>query len=170
MRLGQGLPVNMIVLTALALLALVVIGAFFITGFGEASGSVNVVEADQADCQNTCQSISMLASNYASCPSLSTNNKAIQYRACANQFGDCRVTIRSGISCSCSEGGCASSPQELCSQLCGEIGGGDCTSHGSEEFFTYCKDPGYVCVVPGCTNPDYCSCNPSGCTCVTPPS
>jgi len=110
---GQGLPVNMIVLTALALLVLVVVGAFFITGFGEASGSVSVVEASQADCQAMCQGLATSAFNYDSCADLLTNP---QYRydpaggsdyiegygpECADEFGACTVTIRRGVQCTC---------------------------------------------------------------------
>ena len=167
---AQGLPVNMIVLTGLGLLALVVVGAFFITGFGTASESVNVIEADQADCQSLCQNINMLGTNYADCASLSTNRQVYNYGPCALQYGDCRVTIRAGRTCSCGPVGCAGSPQELCSQLCGGVSGASCAEM-SGEYFTYCNVPTHNCLPgSGCTAPDFCSCNPSGCTCVTPPS
>ncbi len=103
MRSGQGMPVNMIVLTALALLVLVVVGAFFISGFGQASGSVNVVNATQADCQSICQSLAAAAYNYNSCSALEANPQATSYATkCAESFGACTVTISGGVSCSCS--------------------------------------------------------------------
>jgi len=113
MRLAQGLPVNMIVLTALALLVLVVVGAFFISGFGEASGSVNVVNATQADCQGLCQGLATAAFNYDSCSALMQN---AQYddganggykNVCASEFGACTVTIRRGQQCICDETDCS---------------------------------------------------------------
>jgi len=113
MRNAQGLPVNMIVLTALALLVLVVVGAFFISGFGEASGSVNVVEADQASCQATCQGLATSAFNYQSCDDLSVNPQYISadetegYKVeCAGTYGDCTVTIRGGKQCRCGASTC----------------------------------------------------------------
>ena len=128
MRIGQGLPVNMIVLTALALLVLVVVGAFFISGFGEASSSVNVVDSDQADCQAVCQSLAASAFNYKSCGDLYTYDavsstgapKAINYleadigggNTCADNFGACTVTIGGGDSCTC--GGSLALGTQLC--------------------------------------------------------
>jgi len=106
MRRSQGLPVNMIVLTALALLVLVVVGAFFISGFGEASGSVNVVEASQADCQALCQSLAASAFNYDECVGYDTDytgfgstSKAIEYACTCNRYGACTVTLRGGDAC-----------------------------------------------------------------------
>jgi len=125
MRNAQGLPVNMIVLTALALLVLVVVGAFFISGFGEASGSVNVVDADQADCQSLCQSMAASAFNYAECTNTCEGTPATcsatgedcttdadctggykettqgeEYATtCTPNFGACTVTLRGGAQC-----------------------------------------------------------------------
>ena len=108
-RRAQGLPVNMIVLTALALLVLVVVGAFFISGFGEASGSVNVVDADQADCQSVCQSLAASAFNYNDCALVAGAPQAVDYAetvidgddgTCASLFGACTVTISGGNQCS----------------------------------------------------------------------
>jgi len=107
MRHGQGLPVNMIVLTALALLVLVVVGAFFISGFGQASGSVNIIEASQADCQAVCQSLSSSAFNYDDCITFTTvygglasTTKAKEYGCTCENYGACTVTLRNGESCS----------------------------------------------------------------------
>lgn len=111
MKTGQGLPVNMIVLTALALLVLVVVGAFFISGFGSAGASVQVVNQSQAQCQSLCQGIATSAFNYDSCGAsgLQGNPQVTQYtttKGCARDFGACRVTIKNGVSCSCSTTGC----------------------------------------------------------------
>ena len=105
MRKGQGLPVNMIVLTALALLVLVVVGAFFISGFGQASSSVNVVNATQADCQNKCQGLTSVAFNYNECDTLKTQvGQAAEYMTqCSDQFGACTVTLRNGAPCEIKE-------------------------------------------------------------------
>ncbi len=99
MRLAQGMPVNMIVLTALALLVLVVVGAFFISGFGQASSSVNVVNATQADCSAMCQGLTVSAFNYDDCDSLNNINQATTYISQCSDFGACRVTLRDGSSC-----------------------------------------------------------------------
>jgi len=106
MRKGQGLPVNMIVLTALALLVLVVVGAFFISGFGQASGSVNVIEASQADCQALCQGLAASAFNYDDCATFKLTGNAQKYwdddadeLDCDAQYGACTVTLRNGNSC-----------------------------------------------------------------------
>ncbi len=112
MMRAQGLPVNMIVLTALALLVLVVVGAFFISGFGSAAGSVNIVNATQADCQSTCQSMVSAAFNYNSCSTFATGNP--QYSTentgyadlCAAQFGACTVTLSDGSRCTCDASSC----------------------------------------------------------------
>src|SRR3989339_878302 len=101
MRRGQGLPVNMIVLTALALLVLVVVGVFFISGFGKASGSVNIIEASQADCQAVCQSLSSMAFTYNDCITfetayggLASTNPAKEYGCTCENYGSCTVTLR----------------------------------------------------------------------------
>jgi len=87
-------------LTALALLVLVVVGAFFISGFGEASGSVNIVDADQSDCQALCQSLATSAFNYDDCNTFKGTSQAITYIGdCAPNFGACTVTLRNGDSC-----------------------------------------------------------------------
>ncbi|HLE06551.1 MAG TPA: hypothetical protein VI790_04300 [Candidatus Nanoarchaeia archaeon] len=116
MRRGQGLPVNMIVLTALALLVLVVVGAFFISGFGQASGSVNIIEASQADCQALCQGLAASAFNYECCKATDTGctaqtaflntpnaqkywNTGGENLDCDGQYGACTVTLRNGNSC-----------------------------------------------------------------------
>jgi hypothetical protein len=103
MRNAQGLPVNMIVLTALALLVLVVVGAFFISGFGQATGSINIIDATQADCQNLCQSLATSAFNYDDCgdstDGFKATQKALNYACACNQFGACTVTLRGGGSC-----------------------------------------------------------------------
>ena len=104
MRRAQGLPVNMIVLTALALLVLVVVGAFFISGFGEATGSINVIDATQADCQAKCQGLATAAFNYDSCDSLAGNPQwdgDDGYSLNCGDFGACTVTIRGGVQCVC---------------------------------------------------------------------
>jgi hypothetical protein len=109
MRNAQGLPVNMIVLTALALLVLVVVGAFFISGFGQATGGIQVVNATEAECQSMCQGLATSAFNYDSCTLLETNP---QYNddagggygvQCASEYGACTVTIRGGGQCRCDE-------------------------------------------------------------------
>ena len=107
---AQGLPVNMIVLTALALLVLVVVGAFFISGFGQASSSVNIVNATQADCQSICQGLVSSAYNYDECVGYDSNtgeytgfgatSRALEYVCtCADNYGGCTVTLRDGSSC-----------------------------------------------------------------------
>ena len=104
MRIGQGLPVNMIVLTALALLVLVVVGAFFISGFGSAGASMQVVNATQAGCQSDCQSITTMAYNYNDCTELKGTTKAVDYIAdCAPSFGTCTVTLSGGATCGIKE-------------------------------------------------------------------
>ncbi len=108
MRKAQGMPVNMIVLTALALLVLVVVAAFFITGFGQASGSIQTVEKSQADCQGYCQSLSISAFNYASCAELyaAGAGPAKNYIDNCDEYGSCRVSIRGGKSCVCGPTAC----------------------------------------------------------------
>ncbi len=109
MSKAQGLPVNMIVLTALALLVLVVVGAFFISGFGSAGASMQVTNATQAECQAKCQGIVTSAFNYETCNALEGNPQVEEYIAtdgCASQFGACTVTVRGGVSCACDIGGC----------------------------------------------------------------
>jgi len=114
MRNAQGMPVNMIVLTALALLVLVVVAAFFITGFGQASGSIQTVEKSQADCQGYCQSLSISAFNYADCASLyiaasgtiPSSGPGKNYVETCDQYGACRVSIRGGKSCVCGPTAC----------------------------------------------------------------
>jgi hypothetical protein len=99
-RRAQDLPVNMIVLTALALLVLVVVGAFFISGFGQASSSVNIIPADQAECNGICNTLTTSAFNYNDCDSFTGINQAILYGTqCANSYGACTVTLRNGDSC-----------------------------------------------------------------------
>lgn len=165
------MPVNMIVLVALGLLALVVIGSFFISGFGEASASVNVVDADQADCQSLCQSLSMIAQNYNTCPDINENIKFSEWRVslCYN-FGDCVVNARRQSNCRCTVSGCAGSPLELCEELCGEfqaIGGSACSSHGTETYFTYCS-VSHECPVNSddCDNGCLCNGGTDECGCV----
>ncbi|MFA5406488.1 MAG: hypothetical protein WC307_03985 [Candidatus Nanoarchaeia archaeon] len=107
-RKAQDLPVNMIVLTALALLVLVVVGAFFISGFGQASSSVNIIEADQAECQSICQTLVTTAFNYnvdvawdednAVYTGLGYTNKAKEYACRCVNYGACTVTLRDGSS------------------------------------------------------------------------
>ncbi|MFA5406489.1 MAG: hypothetical protein WC307_03990 [Candidatus Nanoarchaeia archaeon] len=132
MRLGQGMPVNMIVLTALALLVLVVVGAFFISGFGQAGSSINIVEASQAECSGICQSLVTTAFNYNSCSNLNDDvNQAITYGIqCAPNYGACTVTLRNGDSCSIDVVACDDET--------------DCTVVGD-------------CTVPTCTS-GYCVC------------
>jgi len=122
MRRGQGLPVNMIVLVALSLLVLVVIGSFFITGFGQAGSSINTVDADQADCQNLCQSLVMAANNYEFCTDVNQNPRYAEWAAqgCYN-FGDCTVNARKQTSCKCGQSKCAGNDETLCDDLCGEL-------------------------------------------------
>ncbi len=112
MRLAQGMPVNMIVLTALALLVLVVVGAFFISGFGQASSSVNIVDASQAECQSIRQTLTASGYNYDKCigytttdgwSGLAATNKAIEYMCRCDDFGAATVTLRDGSSCSLSK-------------------------------------------------------------------
>ncbi len=103
---AQGLPINMIVITALALLVLVVVGAFFISGFGSAGASVitalallvlvvvgaffisgfgsagasvQIVNATQAECQSVCQGLATAAFNYDTCTELEDNPQAQNY-------------------------------------------------------------------------------------------
>ena len=102
MRYGQGLPVNMIVLTALALLVLVVVGAFFISGFGQASSSVQVINATQAECNGLCQGLATTAFNYDDCDALKKTGQGVEYRTtknCDEIYGACRVTLRNGSAC-----------------------------------------------------------------------
>ena len=109
MSKAQGLPVNMIVLTALALLVLVVVGAFFISGFGSAGASMQITNATQAECQAKCQGMVASAFNYETCNTLEGNPQVAGYTAaggCATQFGVCTVTVRGGITCACDVGGC----------------------------------------------------------------
>ncbi|MBD3312742.1 hypothetical protein GF352_04800 [archaeon] len=110
MRNAQGLPVNMIVLTALALLVLVVVGAFFISGFGQAGGSVNIVEADQSACNGRCQS--MVASGFSlpECDDVEglgayTNDDGTGFSdmGCGAAFGPCYVTVQGGVTCTCND-------------------------------------------------------------------
>ena len=122
MRIGQGLPVNMIVLTALALLVLVVVGAFFISGFGSAGASMQVVNATQASCQSDCQALTTMAYNYNDCGAYGTKpasssacpgsgssglkgtTKACVYAMdCAPSFGTCTVTLTGGATCGIEE-------------------------------------------------------------------
>ncbi len=95
------MPVNMIVLTALALLVLVVVGAFFISGFGQASSNINVVDKSQAECQGICQGLATTAFNYNDCDSLRDTGQARDYSDnCASNYGTCTVTLRTGEECS----------------------------------------------------------------------
>ncbi len=101
---AQGLPVNMIVLVALALLVLVVVGAFFISGFGQASSSISIVNKTQADCQSICQGLTTAAFNYDDCDALKETQQAMSYmddpgEGCDYQYGTCTVTLRNGESC-----------------------------------------------------------------------
>ncbi len=111
----------MIVITALALLVLVVVGAFFISGFGSAGASISKVNATQADCQSKCQAIATVAYNYDSCDDetsgLIRNPQVLSYildaeddppgMGCALQFGACTVTIQGGVRCTCTTTGCS---------------------------------------------------------------
>ncbi len=100
---SQGMPVNMIVLTALALLVLVVVGAFFISGFGQASSNINVVDKSQAECQGICQGLATTAFNYNDCTSLKNTGQAKTYSDdCSGSYGACTVTLRTGEECSIS--------------------------------------------------------------------
>ncbi len=109
----------LIYITALALLVLVVVGAFFISGFGSAGASVQIVNATQAECQQMCQALTTMAYNYDVCgddygeqyntvqactntlkPGLRYTSKACEYHVrCAPQFGTCTVTLSNGATC-----------------------------------------------------------------------
>jgi hypothetical protein len=121
MRRAQGLPVNMIVLVALALLVMVVVGAFFISGFGQAAGSIQGVNATEAQCHSMCQSLVTAAFNYQRCEDLETNPQYHDDKGtddvtddtgygvqCAFEYGACTVTIRGGGRCRCDDTGCQS--------------------------------------------------------------
>jgi hypothetical protein len=104
MRNGQGMPVNVIVLTALALLVLVVVGAFFISGFGQATAGITVVERDQAQCSSICQGLAASAFNYDDCSQLKLTERATDYMGavgsgCDFDYGTCTVTLRGGNNC-----------------------------------------------------------------------
>jgi len=97
---AQGLPINLIILVALALLVLVVVGAFFISGFGEASGGVNVAGVNQADCQALCQNMVATAFNYDDCETFKQYEGSVRYLdECASSFGACTVTLKGGVTC-----------------------------------------------------------------------
>ena len=104
---AQGLPVNMIVLVALALLVLVVVGAFFISGFGQATSGISVVNKTQAQCQSICQGLTTSAFNYDDCDALKATQQAKEYMGlsetggdgCDYQYGACTVTLRNGKEC-----------------------------------------------------------------------
>ena len=94
---AQGLPINMIVLVALALLVLVIVGAFFISGFTQAGSSVSFVNKTQAECQTLCAELSASAGNYDDCETFQNTEKAIEY---ANSCeAPCIVNLRGGEEC-----------------------------------------------------------------------
>ena len=102
---AQGLPVNMIVLTALALLVLVVVASFFITGMSGAAQQTTIVNATQSECTNICASLAVSANNYDSCygaGGLICIGAAQEYasKGCPDNFGNCSVVLRNGAPCS----------------------------------------------------------------------
>jgi len=117
MRLAQGMPVNMIVLTALALLVLVVVASFFITGMSGAAQQTNIVEDFQAYCNGLCGQMVVAANNANTLEELSVTNIARSYQGsgCARDYGCCTVTLRSGQQV-CAEGNCASNSD--CKDYC----------------------------------------------------
>jgi len=107
---AQGLPVNMIVLTALALLVLVVVASFFITGMSGAAQQTTIVNATQSECNNICASLAVSANNYDSCYGTTETGAgglicigaAQEYasKGCPDNFGNCSVVLRNGAPCS----------------------------------------------------------------------
>jgi len=101
---AQGLPVNIIVLVALALLVLVVVAAFFITGISGAGQAINIVNATQAECNSLCGTISVSALNFVDCTALNGIGVATDYSTkCAASFGKCQASLRNGQKCTVPE-------------------------------------------------------------------
>lgn len=112
MRKGQGLPMSTIVVTALSLLVLVVIGAFFISGMTRQTGAMagwigrttgGNETTLKAECNTLCLDITGIT--ISNCPTdgraliLDTNELEAFYKKGCPCFVTCDAVTETGASC-----------------------------------------------------------------------
>ena len=77
-----------------------VVGAFFMTNFGQAQGDVKTIKINQAQCQTKCQDLITIAFNFNTCEAFMSNQNVVDYiDACAGTYGQCTVTVKDSITC-----------------------------------------------------------------------
>lgn len=84
----------------LALVLVLIIGAFFLTSFYGAQGDVSAtgVSLTEAQCQGKCQNILGVSFNFNSCEELMNNPDAKDYVNGGCTY-PCMVTVKGGVSC-----------------------------------------------------------------------
>ena len=84
----------------LALLLVLIIGAFFLTSFGRAQSDVSAtgISLTDAQCQGKCQNILGVSFNFNSCDELMNNTDAKEYVNGGCVY-PCMVTVKGGVSC-----------------------------------------------------------------------
>lgn len=93
-------PIKKVLFVSLAVIVMLVLGAFFLVTFGEAQGDVDVgVSASEAGCQSLCSELVALGYNVRSCDELMTKPKAIDYQDSCTVYGPCNVTIKGVVIC-----------------------------------------------------------------------
>ncbi|MBD3312743.1 hypothetical protein GF352_04805 [archaeon] len=93
-------PIRRVLFVSLAVIVMLVVGAFFLVTFGEAQGDVDVgVSASEAGCQSLCSELVALGYNVRTCDELMTKPKAVDYLERCAGYGPCNVTIRGVVIC-----------------------------------------------------------------------
>ncbi|HLE06550.1 MAG TPA: hypothetical protein VI790_04295 [Candidatus Nanoarchaeia archaeon] len=84
----------------LALLLVLIIGAFFLTSFGRAQSDVSAtgISLTEAQCQGKCQNILGVSFNFNSCDELMNSPDAQDYIEGGCTY-PCMVTVKSGVNC-----------------------------------------------------------------------
>jgi hypothetical protein len=99
----------MLIILAVVVLVIMVVSAFFITGFGQAGSSLQGVNVTEAECQDICNSLKLDAFTYQTCTGAGGIIESAQgqnylvTKDCDNVIGSCLVSLRDGSRCEITE-------------------------------------------------------------------